>query len=224
MSQEKDMPQEKDKLENNTEENENDPHFFVKFAEAIGNEKLVEIAKEYTREEETEEFIPGSGSLKLPSNEKVIKRGLENLIRKKQKEIARQENIEDYKQIEVDLDVGKPQELIEDFDSVLYNVSDELVQYLDDNSIFDNDSPTLEEDGAELITYIIQKNRDENIVVIGGSECVRRNIVMSQLDINKDEEDLIKYIHNQAARENGFNAHLLLDDVLFVPVRGEKIE
>lgn len=211
--------------ESHSEGKSQDENFFVKIAKVVGNDKLIEIAEDYAKGQKGQEFIPGSGSLREPSNDNVIREGLKNLIREKQKEVAIEEGIDDHREIEVDLDVGDPNELIEDFDTLLYSVSDELVRYLEKHSIFDNDSPTLDDESIELTTYIIQKNRDNNVVIIGGAECVRKNLILGDDDfnVNEDEEALIKHVHNQAARENGFNAHLLMDDVLFLPVRGEKI-
>lgn len=162
------------------------------------------------------------GPVKHPTDEEIVDLAVDALVEQKQRnEAANRSDIEDHRNVQIELDIEDPHILLHEFAQALYEESEELLGYLYDNSLFDVTGPSLEEDDEELVTYIIEE-RDADAeprpaAFIGGAQPLRINLGKRE-GLTEDERMLVKMAHKAAARQNGYDRHLLLDEVLVVPL------
>lgn len=193
--------------------------------EAIGDSLGFDISK--IREElEGDQHDVGpadenKGPVRHPTDEDVVETATETLIDHKQRDRAHRmdEDVEDHRVIEVQLDIDDPMVAVHRFASALYERREDLLGYLYENSLFDAEGPSLEATEDELITYIIDERDDDPrpAAFLGGATPLRINLA-NRNDFTEDEKRLIKLAHEIAARENGYDRHLLLDEVIIIPL------
>lgn len=162
------------------------------------------------------------GPVTHPTDEEIVDLAVDALVEQKQRnKAANHPDIEDHRNVQVEVDIEEPHILVHEFAQSLYEESEELLGYLYDNSLFDVTGPSLEEDDEELVTYIIEE-RDEDdeerpAAFLGGAQPLRINLGKRE-GLTEDERLLVKLAHTAAARQNGYDRHLLLDEVLVVPL------
>ena len=169
-------------------------------------------------EHETGPASDGKGPVRLPTDEDIVDQATSTLIDHKQRDEAQQmPDVEDHRSLEVELDIDDPHIVIHKFATALYDEHEALLAYLYENSLFDVGGPSLEADEDELMTYIIEERNEANrpAVFIGGASPLRMNL-SNQAGLTEDESRLVKLAHTIAARKNGYDRHLLLDEVVSI--------
>jgi len=163
------------------------------------------------------------GPVVHPTDEAVLDVAVEALIEDKQleKEEQMDDPPRDYREIPVELDIDDPETVVNKFEEVLKKESEDIIGYLYDNSLFDVTGPSLVEEEDELFTYIVEERNDDPrpAVIIGGAEPLRLNL-SSRMGLTEDESTLVRYAHVAAARKNGYDRHILLNEVIILPAEG----
>jgi len=168
---------------------------------------------------ETDPMEQDRGPVVHPDDPEIVEQAVAQLVEQKQKRKAEQADVESHRNIEVEVDIGDPTVVLNAFATRLYETSEELVGYLYQNSLFDVGGPSLEADDEELITYIIEERTEDDrpAAFLGGAQPVRLNMA-ERADMTRDEAELVRHAHTIASEQNGYDRHLLLDDVIVVPL------
>jgi hypothetical protein len=155
-----------------------------------------------------------------PTDQDIVDQALSTMIAEKQKAKASEmPAVENHEAVEVELDIGEPMVVLHMFAKRLYDINEDLLGYLYQNSLFDVSGPSLEASDAELITYVIEQ-RDEDArpaAFVGGASPLRINLA-NNAGLTADESKLVKLAHEISASENGYDRHLLLDEVVVIPL------
>lgn len=158
-----------------------------------------------------------SGTLTLPTNEDVIEDAVENVVALRQRQnFDNHPDIDEEANVPVELDIADPHATVEQAENVLRSASGPLLEKLDqivrmeENSVSGSDIDTM--------LYVVEEDagEDGDITLLGGGESLLRNVA-TELNLTPDERELVVEAHAVAARRNGYDRHLLLDSIAFVP-------
>jgi hypothetical protein len=159
------------------------------------------------------------GKLAHPTDETMINKGVEKLVRQRQDEKAEELGKRNPHLLEVNLQIENPYTLLESTEGLLYQLREELLEEIEKRDIFEMKNPALEKNEDEMFTYLIEKQAGEDrpATIIGGADPIFSNIA-ENLDWTEDEKDLVRLVHEAAAEKNGYDRHTLVGDVLLIPV------
>jgi hypothetical protein len=209
-------------MSDNTTSDNGEPGLLERLGESLGFD-IDRIRSELdSHQHETGPYDAEKGPLLHPTDEAIVEQAISALIDHKQRDKARDmPRVEDHRNVQVEIEIEDPHIVVHQFAQALYEESEALVAYLHENSLFEVGGPSLEADDEELITYIIEE-RDEPeekrpAALIGGATPLRINLADRE-GFTEDEARLIKLANTIAVRKNGYDRHLLLDEVLIVPL------
>ncbi|ERG93677.1 MAG: hypothetical protein J07HQW2_00110 [Haloquadratum walsbyi J07HQW2] len=155
-----------------------------------------------------------------PYDPVIVDTAVETLIRVQQEKMLDEMKYvsNEVSEIPVELDIDDPLYVIYRFTLQLAHEREKIIEYLSDNTLKDLSGPSLEETDNELFSYILDFVEDDPrpTFVIGGGRVLRENMG-NKYDFTDDELELIKYAHVEVAKQNGYDEHTLLDEIIFIP-------
>lgn len=196
-------------------EEEGDEGLFDSIIESLQDqeEDISDKSAVITEDEET----------KFPTEKEIVDEALERLLNKRQDEIAeKKDNLETRKRkTNVSLEMADPERTIKEFEQILKElVEDGLKDYIMRNSTLVQKKASLEEKD-EVFSYVVNENL-EGYLVIGGANVIFENIFKELEEngrtVSKDEKKFIKNCYEESAKRNGHQRHLLLDNIIYIPV------
>jgi hypothetical protein len=218
-------------LVSSDENEESDNRVHVELQDLIGElrrqKDAVEKHNEEADEDEEEFEVPYKEAKIYPATDEKI---LDDALKRLQEDGAKEVRRDSVGTVETPSEhIDNPSILVNDVDTILRGLYDGLKERLRENQQKVNDGfrhlgDTDVGDNDETFAYLLAET--DKGILIGGASNILLNIA-EHLELNDIEKEYVRLVYDESIRQSegleDINAHLILDDVVFV-FEDEKID